>query len=57
MTRNITFLILYFTLNCCYAQDLNKLYKEAVESSDLKLATQVNVLAVKQQNEKVVTKL
>lgn len=54
MTRNITFLILYFTLNCCYAQDLNKLYKEAVESSDLKLATQVNVLAVKQQNEKVV---
>lgn len=54
MTRNISFLILYFIFNCCYAQDLDQLYKEAVESSDLELASKVNILALQQENEQVV---
>lgn len=53
MTRNIIFLILYFTLNHSYSQDLNHLYKEAAESSDLVLAEKVKALAIDRQDQRI----
>lgn len=51
MPRNITFLILYFTLNLGYSQSLEELYKEALESSDIALAKKVKLLAIEQKDQ------
>jgi len=53
MLRNVIFLILYFAVNLCYSQDLEFLYQEARNSSNIKQAQKVRDLALEKGDEKI----